>query len=153
MTGHVARAEVTVAATPAQVWRVLTAPGARPELMLGAETVTDWQVGSPIVWRGEWHGTPFEDKGEVLEVVPGRRLAVTHYSPLGGQPDEPASYHRVIWTLEEASAPGAADGEPTTVVRLEQDNNATPEAAAQSSEHWATMLEGLRTVTERERSS
>ncbi len=144
MVGHVATVETRVAATRDDVWRVLTAPGSRPEIMFGAETVTDWQVGSPIAWRGEWEGTPFEDHGEVLEVEPGRRLVVTHYSPMSGQPDVPESYHTLTWTLED-------DGADACVVRLEQDNNASAEEAEHSAANWSSMLDGLRTVAERER--
>lgn len=143
MAGHVATVATRIAASRDEVWRVLTAPGSRPEIMFGAETVTDWRVGSPVVWRGEWQGRPFEDKGQVLEVEPGRRLVVTHYSPMSGAPDVPESYHTLTWTLEDDAGGG-------TSVRLEQDNNATPEEAEHSAENWRSMLDGLRTVAERE---
>ncbi|WP_308121564.1 SRPBCC domain-containing protein [Actinotalea ferrariae] len=142
MRGHVATVETRVAARRDDVWRVLTAPGSRPEIMFGAETVTDWQVGSPVVWRGEWDGKAFEDKGQVLEVDAGRRLVVTHWSPLSGAPDVPESYHTLTWTLEDDGA--------GTVVRLEQDNNASPEEAEHSAANWRTMVDGLRTVAEGE---
>ena len=57
--------------------------------MHGTNLATDWKVGSPITWSGEWKGTPYVDKGTVLEVEPGRRLAYTHWSPMGGSEDRP----------------------------------------------------------------
>ncbi len=39
------------------------------------------KVGSPILYRGEWHGKLFEDKGQILEIEPEKRLVSTHWSP------------------------------------------------------------------------
>jgi uncharacterized protein YndB with AHSA1/START domain len=140
--GNVAVAEVVVEATPEEVWDVITSPEPRPEVMFGAETVTNWQVGGPISWRGEWQGKPFEDHGEVLEFEPARRLVVTHYSPMTGQPDIPENYHTVTYTI--------TPHERGARVTLEQDNNETPEAAENSAKNWVQALEGVRTVAERD---
>src|SRR6059058_5157791 len=85
MTEHEATAEVTVDAPATQVWRGLTEPELIAQYMFGSRVVTDWQVGSPIVWKGEFEGRSYEDKGEVLEVRPERHLSVTHFSPMTGQ--------------------------------------------------------------------
>ena len=67
--------------------------------MFGADVVSDWREGSPIVWKGEWKGKPYEDKGVILRVQPNEKLEYTHYSPLTGAPDVPDSYHTVTVTL------------------------------------------------------
>ena len=140
MRGRVARAEIMIQAPPERVWAVITDPEPRPEVMFGARTVTDWRAGSAISWQGEWEGRAFEDKGEVLVAEPPRRLVVTHWSPLSGLPDEPESYHELAFALESHG-----DG---TRVELAQDNNATPEAAEHSRTMWASMLEGVKTLSE-----
>ena len=99
MTGHVARAEVIVEEHPSVVWTALTDPEQVRSWMVGTTLTTDWQVGSPITWQGEIDGTPYEDKGEVLEADAPRRLSMTHYSPLMGQEDRPENYHTVTYTL------------------------------------------------------
>lgn len=137
---YVAHAEVTIAAPPERVWDVLTSSEARPELMFGARTVTDWQPGHPITWSGEWEGHAFEDKGEVVVVEPPRRLVVTHFSPMSGQPDLPESYHRLEYVLEPVD-----DG---TRVVLEQANNPTAGSAEHNAVNWRGMLDGLKTVAE-----
>lgn len=135
---HVARAEVLVLASLQRVWDVLTSPEPRPEIMFGARTVTDWEPGHPITWSGQWQGHAFEDKGEVVDIEPLRRLVVTHFSPMSGQQDVPENYHRLKYALEPA------DG--GTQVVLEQDNNSTAESAQHSAENWQTMLGGLKKV-------
>ena len=73
--------------------------------MFGSRVETDWQVGSPIVWKGECEGKPYEDKGEVLAVRRADRLSVTHFSPLTGQDDVPENYHTLVYELDRAGRP------------------------------------------------
>ena len=141
MTGHVARAEVIVAQHPTAVWAALTDPEQVRRWMMGTTVTTDWQVGSPITWQGEMNGTPYEDKGEVLEADAPRRLSVTHYSPLMGQEDRPENYHTVTYTLTPTR-----DGR--TTVALEQDGNDSEEQAEQFSQNWQQMLESLKQTAE-----
>ena len=62
--------ETDIDAPPERVWQLLTQPGSDPDIMFGAEVVSDWKVGSPIVWKGEWEGKTFEDKGEIIAIDP-----------------------------------------------------------------------------------
>ena len=84
MKGRVATAETEIHAPAGKVWRALTDPDEIQKYMFGSRVETDWKPGSRITWKGEYEGKKFEDKGEVLEVVPERRLKVTHFSPLSG---------------------------------------------------------------------
>ena len=136
MNGHIARAEVEIAAPPQQVWDALTDPAAVKKYMFGADVETTWEVGSPITWSGEHEGTAYQDKGEVLAFDPPSRLSVSHYSPMGGKPDVPESYHRLEYTIAEAG-----DG---STVALEQDGNDSEEQAEQFAQNWQMSLEQLK---------
>ena len=50
--------------------------------MHGTNLTTDWKVGSPIAWRGEWKGKSYVDKGIVLEIEPEELPKYTHWSPM-----------------------------------------------------------------------
>ena len=140
MTNYLATAETDIAAAPERVWEVLTDPAQLKELWFGAEVKTDWQQGSPITWTGEWEGKPYQDKGEILEVDPGRLLKLTHYSPLTGQPDVPENYHTLVYTL---------DGSGTaTHLKLTQDNNASEEEAKHSQEMWEMLVAKVKDAAE-----
>jgi Activator of Hsp90 ATPase homolog 1-like protein len=63
MAGHVAVAETEVNAKPDEVWSALTDPDAIEQYMFGSRVETDWKEGSPIVWKGEYEGESYEDRG------------------------------------------------------------------------------------------
>jgi len=140
MSGHVATAECEIDAPPDKVWRALTDPELIKKYMFGSEVKTDWQPGSPITWKGEFEGREYEDKGEIISVDPGRRLEVTHFSPLTGQEDQPENYHRVRYELQQTTG--------GTSVRLSQDNSSSAEEAEHSAANWQMMLDGLKNVVE-----
>jgi uncharacterized protein YndB with AHSA1/START domain len=140
VAGLVAKADIDIAAPVSSVWHALTDPDVIASYFFGTRVETDWKPGSPIVWRGEYQGRPYEDKGEILEADTNRRLAVTHFSPMTGLPDEPQNYHTVTYDLQER------DG--TTHLSLSQDNNGDQTEADRASATWAAMLDGLKRTVE-----
>jgi uncharacterized protein YndB with AHSA1/START domain len=136
----VATSTTTITATADRVWEALTDPAQIKQFMFGSTVATDWKVGSPITYTGEWEGKPFEDKGTILDVQPGKVLSTTHFSPLSGKDDVPENYHTVTYEL-------AADGDKT-IVTLTQDNNDSAEDASHSEHNWTLMLEALKKVVE-----
>jgi uncharacterized protein YndB with AHSA1/START domain len=137
----IARTWLSIAAPAARVWDALVNPQLIKQYMFGTTVVSDWQQGSPITWKGEWKGKPYEDKGKILKVEPRRLLQYSHYSPLSGLPDTPENHHTVTIEL---SAEGAQ-----TRVSLSQDNNPSEEAREQSEKNWKMMLEGLKKLLEK----
>lgn len=139
--GLIANASTTINAPSAELWQALVTPAAIKEYMFGTTVTSDWVVGSPIVWKGEWQGRVYEDKGIILQVVPERVLEYSHFSPLAGVPDVPENYHIVTVEL-------SPDGERTRVT-LSQDNNPTEQAREHSEKNWGMMLAALKQFLER----
>src|SRR5512133_551211 len=117
MHDYIATASVTIDAPRAKVWHALTDAALIKQYLFGTNVVSDWHEGSPIVWRGEWQGKSYEDKGVILKLEPERMMRYSHFSPLAGLPDVPENYHTVT---VELSGEGAR-----TRVSLSQDHNAT----------------------------
>ena len=140
MAGLTATAQTDVAATPDRVWAVLTEPHEIAAYMLGSRVTTTWEVGASIIWEGEYGGRSYQDKGEVLAYEEPHVLSVTHYSPMMGKPDEPESYHTLVYTLT-----ATVDG---THLELTQDGCDSEEQAVQFSQNWQGMLDGLKAHVE-----
>ena len=134
--------EILVDANAAAVWDVLTAR--KSAMFMGADVETDWGVGSPIGFTGEFEGQAFQDHGEIRDIEERRRLAFTHYSPTSGKPDVPDSYNLVDVRLEPF-------GERTRV-KLTQTplggEHPDPETLAAFRRNWEVMLGGLKSAAE-----
>ena len=104
----VANASVVIDAPAAAVWDALVDAKAIKQYFFGSTVISDWKKGSKIVWKGEWEGKPYEDKGVVLQVEPGKRLQYSHFSPLMGKPDTPENYHTVTIELSNEGVPNRA---------------------------------------------
>jgi uncharacterized protein YndB with AHSA1/START domain len=139
----VARATTTITAGPDAVWTALIEPDAVKQYMFGTTVESEWSEGSTIVWKGEWQGRPYEDKGTILRLEPGSLLQYSHFSPLSGLPDEPQHYHTVTIEL----SPDASG----TRVSLTQDGSTTPEAREHAEKNWGMMLGSLRDYVESHR--
>ena len=137
---YVAEATTTIHAPVSKVWQALINPEIIKQYMFNTDVISDWKVGSPIVYRGEWEGKPFEDKGKVLKVEPEKSLVSTHWSPLSGVPDTPENHHTVAYTLSEKG--------DSTEVTITQDNNATEEEKAHSEENWRMILDSMKKLLE-----
>lgn len=139
-TNLIARASILINAPSSKVWEALVTPEAINQYMFGTNAVSDWHAGSPIVWKGEWQGKPYEDKGVILQFQPGRTLQYSHFSPLTGLPDMPENYHTVTIELSDEGA--------QTRVALAQDHNSTEEEREHSAANWGMMLAALKAFVE-----
>src|SRR5688572_10819744 len=98
----IARTSVTIDGPTPRARQALTSPEMIKEYLFGTEVTSDWQVGSPITYRGEWEGKDYEDKGEILEVEPEKLFVSTFWSSLSGQEDSPENYQTVRYELTPA---------------------------------------------------
>ncbi len=137
----IARTSITIDASSAKIWNALINPEAIKQYMFGTNVVSDWHEGSPIVWKGEWRGKPYEDKGQILQFKPEQTIQYSHFSPLSGLPDEPENYHTVTIKLTTAGN--------QTNVSLAQDNNANEEEQVHSENNWKMMLTSLKQFVEK----
>jgi uncharacterized protein YndB with AHSA1/START domain len=136
----IARASITINAPKSKVWNALVDPEAIKKYMFGTNVVSKWKEGSPIVWKGEWQGKSYEDKGVILLLKPERSIQYSHYSPLSGLSDKLENYH--IITIE------LLDEGIHTQVSLTQDNNLTEEDREHSEKNWETMLISMKKFLE-----
>src|SRR6266496_304371 len=124
----IAKATTTINAPASKVWDALTKPEQIKQYLFGTQVTTDWHVGSPITYKGEWKGKAYEDKGKVLEFEPRKRLVSTFWSALAGLPDTPENYKTVRYEL-------ASEGDRTKLT-ITQDNNASQEEAKEAEGNW-----------------
>jgi uncharacterized protein YndB with AHSA1/START domain len=95
---------VDINANVSKVWNVLTNPELIKEYLFGTETVTDWKVGSEIVFQGKYGDNlehSYRDHGVIKENVPNELFSYTYWSGFSGLEDKPENYSLVTYTLEK----------------------------------------------------
>lgn len=140
-TAFVASVRVEIDAPAAGVFQALTDPEMIRQYLFGTEVTCEWKEGSPITYRGIWNGTPYQDKGVIERVIPGKLLQSTYWSSFSKTEDKPENYARVTYTLE-------ASGGKTTL-GLTQDHCLTPESKAHAEQNWTQVLDGLKKLLEK----
>ncbi len=135
----VAQTSILIEADAEKVWKALTDPALIKRYLYGTEAVSDWKVGSSIVYRGVWEGKPYEDKGRILEIEPPRLFKSTYWSAFSGLADSPDNYNTVTYSLES--------GESTRLT-VTQDNIPSDEGRAQAEGNWRMVLQALKELLE-----
>lgn len=92
---------IDINAEPSKVWEALTNPDIIKEYLFGTETITDWKVGSEIIFQGEYHGQKYKDKGVVRENILNTLLSYNYWSGFSGLEDKPENYSLVTYTLKQ----------------------------------------------------
>lgn len=142
MTTFSAQTTITINAPASKVWEVLTNPELIGQYLHDTKTISDWQVDSPITWKGEWKGQPYEDKGVILNSVPNKILTYSHWSPMSGSEDVPENYHIVSYELHET------DG--VTTVSFTQGNSPSQEEADNMiANFWSAALQTIKGICEK----
>src|SRR5438552_10400934 len=102
----VGHASVTINAPRATVWDALVNPDTIMQYMPVTSVVSEWEEGSPIVWRSEFQGKRFEVKGTVLRLQPDRLLEYDHSLPIFGSSGVTHSREHRRVTIELAAIDG-----------------------------------------------
>lgn len=136
----IAKAETVIEANPDKVWMALTDPTMISKYLFGTQTETDWRIGSPIEFTGEYNGKAYHDKGTILQVLPQKLLQYTYHSSASGLEDLPENYFNVSFELEE-------DGKYTRV-SVKCENLPNEESRVHAEKNWQMVLENMKRVVE-----
>jgi len=93
---------IEIKAPKEKVWDALTNPEKTKIYMFGCETVSDWKVGSELLWRGSYQGQEMIFvKGYVIENEPVSKLVYSTFDPNSSMEDVLENYLDVSYSLHE----------------------------------------------------
>ena len=85
-----------------KVWDALVNPKQTKKYMFGCETVSDWKIGSSLLWQAMYEGKEMVFvKGIILDIKPNRLLKYSVIDPNTLMTDIPENYLNVTYLLEE----------------------------------------------------
>lgn len=92
---------IQINASPQKVWQVMTDPELIAIYLYGTKTETDWEIGSPIAFSGEYEGMVYVDRGIVMANVKEKLLAYDYWSQFSGLEDIPENYCEVSYHIDD----------------------------------------------------
>ncbi len=138
-TNHQSRYQTIIKASVEKVWKALTNPKMVKQYFFGSNQETDWKVGSPILWTGEYEGITYVDKGVVLEFLPNEKLSYSYLSSWSGLEDKPENYLWVSYEIKPTDI-----GTELIIIQSNYDE----EKVKHSAENWAVVIDGLKKLVE-----
>lgn len=138
-TNYQSKYQTIIKVSIEKVWEALTNPEIVKQYFFGSNQETDWKVGSPVIWTGEYEGTTYADKGVVLEFLPNEKLSFSYLSSWTGLEDKPENYLLVSYYVKPT--------ETGTELIITQ-SNYDEEKAKHSTENWAVVINGLKKLVE-----
>ncbi|MCF0056385.1 SRPBCC domain-containing protein [Dyadobacter sp. CY356] len=144
----VVKSVITINAPASQVWDALVNPEKTKVYMFGCETVSDWEVGSSLLWKGSYEGQEMVFvKGNIVKIEPEKQLIYTTIDPNSTIDDVSENYLNVNYSLEEL------DGQ--TVLTVEQGDYSTVaegerryQEAYNNGEGWNPILVEIKKLVE-----
>ena len=132
--------EVVIHAGHEAVWSALTDRETIKKYFFGTEAISDWKVGSSLIFQGEWEGKTYQDKGKILAAEPGVLLQYNYWSGFSGLEDVPENYSLVTYRLTSEGA--------LTTLKLTQEGFAGEEGKAHAEDGWTMVLDNLKKILE-----
>ena len=93
---------ITIKAPKSKVWDALVNPEQTKKYMFGCEAISDWKVGSELLWCMDYEGKPYiAVKGKIILFAHELILGYTVFDPHSDMPDIPENYLSVNYNLIE----------------------------------------------------
>jgi len=124
-----------------KVWEVLTNPEKIKIYLFGTETITDWRIGSSIIFQGEYNGHQYKDKGNVLESTENKILSYNYWSGFSGLEDKTENYSLVTYKIKDIA-------ENKVKFTWTQKGFANKDGQCHTEQGLKTMLEQIKKLAE-----
>ena len=136
----IASASISIKAPLSIVWKAITDPGMIEKYFFGTEVITDWKVGSDIVFQGCYEGNKYKDHGKIMVNDHENTLQYTYLSSMSKLEDKPENYSFV--TLSMAAKEGGVE------LSASQKGFVNEEAQTHGNSGWKMILEGIKKLVE-----
>jgi len=91
---------ITIIAPIEKVWDALVNPEQTRKYMFGCETVSGWNVGDPLLWKGSHEGKEMIFvSGYILDIQPHKLLKYSVIDPNATYPHTPENHLNVTYQL------------------------------------------------------
>ncbi|PJZ52242.1 SRPBCC family protein [Leptospira adleri] len=132
---------ISIQAPLSKVWNAMIDPEVIKLYLYGTQAISDWKVGSPIVFTGVWENQTYRDHGTILKFEKEKVFQYDYWSTFSGIPDIPENYSVITMEL-------GLDGTSTSLT-LTQENFPTETSYEHSNSGWDHSLKILKEILEK----
>lgn len=132
--------KILIAVKPEKLWFALTDRETIKKYFFGTEAISDWKVGSSLIFQGEHEGKTYQDKGKILSAEPGALLQYSYWSGWSGLEDKEENYSLVTYELGKQGN--------NTLLKLSQKGFANEDNLAHAEGGWTMVLDNLKKLLE-----
>ena len=137
--------EITIDAPVSEVWDTLTNPEKTKHYMYGCEVVSDWKIGSSVLWKGAEDSVVYV-KGTLVALEEEKVFSFTTFDPNGTYEDVPENYLTATYTLRP-------EGNSTFLKVTQGDYAAVAEGDKRYEDTvaqggWGSVLEAIKKLVE-----
>jgi len=139
---------IDIRAKSNKVWDALVNPEQTKKYMFGCEALSDWKVGSPLLWKGAYEGKEMVFvKGNIVRIEANKFLAYTAFDPTSTIPDVAENYLTVTYEL-------VPKGNHTTLLVTQGDYNQVADGekrykdSSNGGEGWNPILVAIKKLVE-----
>ena len=126
---------------PQSVWDTLINPEKIKQYFTGAETITNWQIGTEIIFIHNYQEQEFKNKGVIIRLEPNSLLSYTYWTAFSNTADKPENYTTIIYSLTEMNG--------STRLTLTQTNFKNKEWHQGLTTGWDIVLAKIKEIAER----
>jgi uncharacterized protein YndB with AHSA1/START domain len=141
MTPYKIKKEISIHANSAKVWEALTNPEIIKKYLFGTQTISDWKVDSYIIFKGEYDGNTYTDKGTIKQFEKEKVFQYSYLSSFSGIEDTPENYHLITYMIH-------GDGDVSKLI-VTQENIHSQEAMEHAGNMWDMVLEMIKAEAEK----
>tara|TARA_B100000749_G_C18298133_1_gene411352 strand:- start:159 stop:602 length:444 start_codon:yes stop_codon:yes gene_type:complete len=119
-----------------KVWDAVINPEKIKKYFFGTEAISDWKEGSELKFQGEWEGTPYVDKGTILEIESEKILKYDYISSFSQLEDKPENRAIIAMKVSPTST--------GTMLEIIQQGFESKETYEHSESNWKSVMEDMK---------
>lgn len=148
MEALIIKEEILIDGSTQQVWDALINPEKTRQYLFNCEAVSNWEIGSRLLWNAEIKGQSITFvSGVVREFEPENKLVFTTFDPNSTIKDIPENHIPVTYTLRRKSGKTFLTVMQGDFCKVAQGRKRYENTLANGG--WAGVLENLKRLVER----
>lgn len=142
------KVNIDIEAKAENVWDTLVNPEKVKQYLFGTKVSSDFKIGSPITFEGEYDGMKYKDKGKIVEYEENSLLKYSYHSSFSELEDKEENYQLITYRISSKSEKSINNDDLKVNLEISQENIPTEAAKEDSEKNWSLLLKKIKEISE-----